>query len=492
MCCWGGERTASAVRLEKADWVPVTKVNLFYNGSQGTDGDELECLIKDSAIYIARKDSESDELELVLEHLDLELSDEEVDEILNRGAPTDVQALREEVRNCSTDEQRLLAAAGEVNLVSRLPASLVAIMEQTQGPLSGIQTAQAAIATYHTGALREYRHALAHLNPPKQWTGGPQTVAFVRSLGFGEEWAGDRNTRRDPFLEVEGPRILPPLHDYQRRVVQNVRNLMRAKASRVETRGMISMPTGSGKTRVAVQAVVEAIRDGDFQGGVLWVADRDELCEQAVEAWREVWSSEGARDKKLRITRMWGGQPPPLPTANMHVIVATIQTLASRIERRPDTYEFLSDFRLLVFDEAHRSIAPTFTSAMQELGLTRWRRSDEPFLIGLTATPYRGYDVAETQRLVNRYGSNRLDSGAFSSDDPEDVITELQDMEILARADHRIIEGGQFSLSHDELLQARGVPWLPSTTVADLIDAVYSGIVGLWLGGGVSTTTSTG
>ena len=139
------------------------------------------------------------------------------------------------------------------------------------------------------------------------------------------------------------------------------------------------MPTGSGKTRVAVQAVVEAIRDGDFQGGVLWVADRDELCEQAVEAWREVWSSEGARDKRLRITRMWGGQPPPLPTAEMHVIVATIQTLASRIERRPETYDFLADFRLLVFDEAHRSIAPTFTSAMQELGLTRWQRSDEPF-----------------------------------------------------------------------------------------------------------------
>ena len=55
------------------------------------------------------------------------------------------------------------------------------------------------------------------------------------------------------------------------------------------------MPTGSGKTRVAVQAVVEAIRDDGFEGGVLWVADRDELCEQAVEAWRQVWSSEGAQ-----------------------------------------------------------------------------------------------------------------------------------------------------------------------------------------------------
>ena len=397
----------------------------------------------------------------MLEELGLQLSSEQVEAVLGRTAPPDVRALREEVRKCPTEEERLLVAVGEVNLVSRLPASLIAIMEETQGPLTGIQKAQAAISTHHTGALREYRHALAHLNPPKQWTGGPQTVAFVRSLGFTEEWAGERAMRRDPFLEVDGPRVLPPLHDYQKLVVRNVRELIGAKLDSGDRRGMLSMPTGSGKTRVAVQAVVEAIRDGDLQGGVLWVADRDELCEQAVEAWREVWASEGARDRRLRITRMWGGQPPPLPTAEMHVIVATIQTLASRIDRRPDTYDFLADFRLLVFDEAHRSIAPTFTSAMQELGLTRWRRSDEPFLIGLTATPYRGYDEAETQRLVNRYGANRLDSGAFASDDPEYVISELQEMQVLARADHATIEGGQFSLSRDELQQTRGVPWLP-------------------------------
>ena len=147
----------------------------------------------------------------------------------------------------------------------------------------------------------------------------------------------------------------------------------------------------------------------------------------------------------------------------MHVIVASIQTLSSRIERQPDSYEFLSDFKLLVFDEAHRSGAPIFTSAMQELGLIRWRRPHEPLLIGLTATPYRGYDEAETQRLVSRYGSNRLDTGAFVSDDPEEVIRELQDMSVLARADHATIEGGQFSLNPDEQRLASSVPWLPNS-----------------------------
>ena len=34
-------------------------------------------------------------------------------------------------------------------------------------------------------------------------------------------------------------------------------------------------------------------------------------------------------------------------------------------------------------------------------------------------------------------------------------------MRVLAQADHATIEGGQFSLSDDELLQSQQVPWLP-------------------------------
>ena len=147
----------------------------------------------------------------------------------------------------------------------------------------------------------------------------------------------------------------------------------------------------------------------------------------------------------------------------MHVIVATIQTLSARIARQAEAYEFLSDFGLLVFDEAHRSVAPTFTSVMEELGLSRWRRDSEAFLVGLTATPYRGHDERETRRLVNRYGSNRLDNGAFQSNDPEEVIRELQTMRVLALADHEVIEGGSFSLSPDEAQQSRETPWLPQS-----------------------------
>ena len=146
----------------------------------------------------------------------------------------------------------------------------------------------------------------------------------------------------------------------------------------------------------------EAMREDGFSGGVLWVADRDELCEQAVAAWTQVWRSLGAEASPLLISRMWSGQSRPLPKTERHVVVATIQTLNERLSERPEEYAFLKEFKLVVIDEAHRSIAPTFTSVMSAIGLTYRRHEEKPFLLGLTATPYRGRDAAEADRLARR------------------------------------------------------------------------------------------
>ncbi len=430
----------------------------------GPDGVALgtDCIVRDGAVYLERKDDKRAELQAVARALELDCN---IEEILRHRPRSEVDKARAKVRGYSTDEERLLAAIGEDKLRSGLPKSLLDILDTAPEPLPGVQVAEAAIATFHTRALWEYRHALGHLDPPQQWAGGLRAVEFVQSLGFGAEWAGERNRKRDPYVEVEGPYSLPPLHGYQHTVVQKLRHMLRPGGAR---RGMISMPTGSGKTRVAVQAIVEAMRKDDYNGGVLWVADRDELCEQAVESWRQVWSSIGVEAAPLRISRMWAGQPQPLPTSDRHVIVATVQTLNAKIMTK--AYEFLADFGLIVFDEAHRSVAPTYTSVMQDLDFTRQRRATEPSLLGLTATPYRGYDEAETRWLVNRYGRNRLDAGALASDDSEDVIRELQAMRVLAQADHDTIEGSRFYLDADELRQMEQAPWLPRSAEERIAD----------------------
>ena len=430
------------------------------------------CFARGIDVYLADlNDDGMSELNAVLDALQLGLNENQIEEILAIPTRAEILELREEVRLQDSDAERLLKAVGEEQLRKGLPPSLLDYMRSRRGGLSGIDVAEAAISTYHTGALKHYKHALAHLDPPAQMAGGDKAVTFVRSLGFSDEWAGDRNRKLDPFEEVMGPYPLPDLHDYQKKIVDKLRPmLMPGPLDSDLIRGVISLPTGSGKTRVAVQGIVESIRDDGFEGGILWVADRSELCEQAVESWRQVWRSLGSETQSLRISRMWDGQPAPLPTSDFHVVVASIQTLDARLKNETADYDFLRDFNLVVFDEAHRSTAPTFTSVMNRMGLSTGstRRSvSESFVLGLTATPYRS-DEDETARLASRYDENRLDHGVFNSNNADEVIRELQGMGVLALAEHEIIEGHSIQLSDRQREQMRDMPWLPESVEKEI------------------------
>ena len=419
---------------------------------------------RDASLYLARKESEREELRTISDGFELDLGDDALNAILHRQITQDVEAAQANVRQYETDAERLLAAVGKEGLLDRLPGTLIEILRKQPEPLDGRRAAEAAIAVFHTGALREYKDDIQHLRPPDQWAGGSPALAFVRALGFGPDWAGQPKPNQPPFLDISGPRSLPDLHCYQRTIVDNVKAMLRGGDPSSENRGMVSMPTGSGKTRVAVQAVIEAIRDQGLGDAVLWVADRGELCDQAVEAWRQAWTSIGPQRKSLRVSRWWGGQPQPESVDSSHVIVATIQTLRKRLEHWT-TRTVFDSVGLLVVDEAHGTMAPTFTRLMDKLGLTYRRNADEPFLLGLTATPYRGYNEEETRLLVARYGNQRLDTGAFESDTPQDVIAQLQEMTVLAEADHVTIEGGDFTLTDEERreIQDDALPWFPQS-----------------------------
>ena len=435
--------------------------------SDGRDA-PTDCIRTGNFIYLVRLGNEELELMAILREIGLEIEPNRFAQIVQRETPLDIQAERQKIRERSTDAERLLAVVGEEALRERLPLGLVRILDQEPAPFTGVRVAEAAIATFHTGALREYKHCLHRLRPPRQWLGGRAAVGFVRELGFNVEWAGRRDPKPPPYEDVGGPYKLPPAHNYQKIAIADVRDMLRAQSSGRENRGLLSLPTGSGKTRVAVEAIIDAVREDGFVGTVLWVADRDELCEQAVESWRQAWSAIGPEARRLRVSRMWGGRRQPIATDGTQVVVASRQTLAARGVSGTNSDNPLNDVRLLVVDEAHGSIAPSYTSIMGELGLTFRRREDEICLLGLTATPYRGRDEEETQRLVNRYGQNRLDSGAFHSDKAEDVIRELQDMTVLASVEHFTIEGsylGLDDLDERELQQVieKVLPWLPES-----------------------------
>ena len=153
-------RQQRSLKLIRCDWMAGPAGNPL----------ETDCIVRDGAVYLDRKDDDVKELRAILRQLRLDVS---IVAILQHRTRREIAQARADVRRHSTDAARLLAAVGEAALRARLPESLLAILDAAPVPLTGLQVAEAAIATYHTGALREYRHALGHLDPPMQWARHP-------------------------------------------------------------------------------------------------------------------------------------------------------------------------------------------------------------------------------------------------------------------------------------------------------------------------------
>jgi superfamily II DNA or RNA helicase len=198
---------------------------------------------------------------------------------------------------------------------------------------------------------------------------------------------------------------LPPLHDFQEEVMEGISALI--PRDNFRRRAVVSLPTGGGKTRVTVQAAVELVLKPEGERrSVVWIAQTDELCEQAVQAVRQVWVNLGAQGTDLRIIRLWGGQATPdeQPMDKPIVVVASVQTLNNRF----GGLDWLSSPGLVVMDECHHAIAPSYTSVLRWLDAEAPRLNqkekpkEEPPIIGLSATPFRT-DEDESARLAKRF-----------------------------------------------------------------------------------------
>jgi superfamily II DNA or RNA helicase len=275
------------------------------------------------------------------------------------------------------------------------------------------------------------------LVPPGRW-GTSEARSFVASLGFPEEFAASAGSKRDAELLVSGPIHLPPLHDFQEEVVDGLRELVESGEGRRRT--VVCLPTGGGKTRATVQAAVELILvPAKGRRSVLWIAQTDELCEQAVQAFRQVWANVGARSTDLRVVRLWGGHRNPARSEEGQpvAVIASIQTLTSRVGQ--EDLAWLSEPGLVVIDECHHAITKSYT------GVLRWLDAEtprggvmpekEPPVIGLSATPFRSsQDPEESQRLAKRFDCRWLPANQ------EDLYRKLLDRGILAHADHVALE----------------------------------------------------
>ena len=257
----------------------------------GKVSEERKFYIEGQTVYWLEEIGFDGLLERLTSALDLGLSSENQRAIVEHRADLQRRERIWSIRVAPSLPTRFLKAIDASRIRRRLPGGLVEAVELKRGGLDDVRLAELALVVYGVDLLHAFRTELDEvgLEPPAQWAGSRAALKFVKELGFPIEFAGFEQARRDPVLDVEGPPLLPDLHDFQRLIAENIKPLI---ARGPGAHGLLSLPTGAGKTRVAVQALIECIKRG-FPRLLLWVAQTDELCEQAVQTWSYVWRTLG-------------------------------------------------------------------------------------------------------------------------------------------------------------------------------------------------------
>lgn len=388
----------------------------------------------------------------VARRLELRLTEADAENVVRLDNERRRSKLVEDVAAEQSEPQKLLLLVGRERLAEHLPLGLLGIIEQRQGQQSDRAVAELFINTYGNDALRRLKEPLGAvgLAVPRQWDGTPDSEQFVTSLGFPRAFAGTRE-RKAPTTElVPGKVELSPLHDFQETLRDQIRELVliREKDGNYR-RGLLYLPTGGGKTRVTTESIVAMLRDDELDSPILWIAQSEELCEQAILSWTEVWRAIGD-ERPLEITRYWDTHEADESHQELQVVVATDAKLASMLDRGSKAHRWLQQAKLVVIDEAHRAGSPTYTKILSWLGIVRDARgtTTERPLLGLTATPYRGTNEEVNKQFVARFGERRLN--ALDEDDP---IGQLRTMKVLSEVEHQLLDGIEI---HDSPTEGSG------------------------------------
>ena len=180
---------------------------------------------------------------------------------------------------------------------------------------------------------------------------------------------------------------------------------------------LVVMATGLGKSVVATQLIANELRRNPRQE-VLVLAHMSDLVRQLeISAWPQL--------EKSHSTHLWTDGERPAYRGG--VVFATWQSLLAAMERGDD--DLKSRFGLVIVDEAHHAPSASFTRLLEFLSPN--------FLVGLTATPWRG----DNRDLTALFGDP-----AYSCD----IVTGMQ-LGYLASVDYRMLTDG---INWDEVAMA--------------------------------------
>ncbi len=261
---------------------------------------------------------------------------------------------------------------------------------------------------------------------------GKWMIKLAQLLEFPEACGLKEKVEKLPSSEIIKPHVnLNPLYDYQYSIGRRIRDLLDGRDP--TKRGIVSLPTGAGKTRLVTESLIDWINENDdFRKNskfIIWITQTEELCEQAFSSFKEVFEDKGLVDTSLQLHRFFGpySQLPELHENG--VIISNIAMLHSSSKNSLLTIDELAmKTAVIIIDEAHHSTADSYQDVLTAMGFNFDRRKKNTpenkygiVLLGLTATPFRRSDVVnssvntdeyvretETQKLHRMYSHNFL------------------------------------------------------------------------------------
>jgi DNA repair protein RadD len=250
------------------------------------------------------------------------------------------------------------------------------------------------------------------------------------------------------------------LFDHQRRARREVYELLCGKPPRV----LLHMPTGAGKTRTAMNVIAsffrERLEDDDV---IVWLAHTEELCEQAGEEFERAWKAIG--DRSVSLFRHFGPYRVDLERVRGGLLIGGLRLLyRDSLARQTHFFGLSRRTRLVVMDEAHQAVAPTYQHLLHMLAPT-----DRTAILGLSATPGRTWlDPEEDRKLADFFARRKVTLRVEGYSNP---VEYLQREGYLAQVEYVHLPyppGDDFRLSAAELRELQDGLDLPDSVLLRL------------------------
>lgn len=293
----------------------------------------------------------------------------------------------------------------------------------------------------------------------RPWKSGSQfVIAVAKELKIPKEYLPLKSNINQAVEVVEPIDELLGLHNFQKELKSKIIKELLDNTKRF----LVQLPTGAGKTRTVIESLLEFILKKDVfhnQESIVWLAHTEELCEQAIDTFKDVWQN--LANCPAQIVRCWGTYKQNSFDVLGSFVVGTFQKFNSLLQKNSDIIlSLINSSRVVIVDEAHKAIAPSYAKVINSLC-----NKQNTSLIGITATPGRGIDKTKENIELSNFFDRKLLTPELS-DNP---IFELRERQVLAKINRKIIQTKiNVKLKSEDIEEANYSFDLPRTIINNL------------------------